>query len=373
MMFRINAFIYHTFLWIVHYIIDSIVIFFRKSQKTGSHISNNIAVVKVDRIGDFILWIQAARNLKSNLENNKITLIVDEANFETADYLNFFDEIKAINIKKYTRNLFYRTKINKDLAYRNYSTIYHPTYSRFFSTGDSIVRILNSINKIGFLGDKKNQISLQKKISDKWYNKLVTANPNSKMMLELHGDFVKQTYNKKFENKFININFNMQKKYNNDEKFFVCAPFSSQKARDWSLKSYIKLINLICKKNKIAVVVCGSISQESIIKKLVKLLDVKNINIATGSLIKYFNIVSNAEFFIGSDSGPAHIAALLGKKTFVIQGGSKIPEQFFPYKAEKDEKTFFPIIIKNTQTKDANTAVEVSYAIEIIQNEIFNK
>ena len=76
-MFRINAFIYHTFLWIVHYIIDSIVIFFRKSQKTGSHISNNIAVVKVDRIGDFIFWIHDARNLKTNIENYYITLIVD--------------------------------------------------------------------------------------------------------------------------------------------------------------------------------------------------------------------------------------------------------------------------------------------------------
>ena len=67
-------------------------------------------------------------------------------------------------------------KINKDLAHRNYSTIYHPTYSRFFSTGDSIVRILNSINKIGFLGDKKNQISLQKKISEE---KVIAVNINS--------------------------------------------------------------------------------------------------------------------------------------------------------------------------------------------------
>lgn len=367
---KINKLIYYSFFWIIHYIIDSIFIIFKKLIFKKINDKNKICVVKVDKIGDFILWISAAKNLKSSSNNKKIVLIVNEINFNIAKYLNIFDEIIPINIKKYTRNIFYRININQILIRKNYYTIYHPTFSRFFSTGDSLVRISTSPNKIGFYGDKFNQSSLQNRISNNWYSKLININKDSKMMLEFHSDFIQQTYNSHYLNKASIINHKIKKDFHIKDRFFVCTPFSSLKAKDWSVDNYVRLINSICKNNNLTVVLSGSKHDELNIKKLANSLSVKSICLFEHNILNLFDLLSHAKFLIGSDSGPAHIAILLGKKTFIIEGFKKISEQFFPYLTSKDTNIVFPTVIKSSDNSAKNKLVTPSYALKIIQNEI---
>ena len=70
MIHRINKLLYFKIIWIFYYLIDSIFIIFKKLKNKKLEVDNNkIAVVKVDRIGDFILWINAAQSLRKNTKD----------------------------------------------------------------------------------------------------------------------------------------------------------------------------------------------------------------------------------------------------------------------------------------------------------------
>ncbi len=107
--------------------------------------------------------------------------------------------------------------------------------------------------------------------------------------------------------------------YENDVsgEFILIHPFAGYKSKEWGLKKYIQLAEYLNTINNCKIVIPAKELNQDIIKELnekrIEIVETEN----TSSLI---NLIKRCSLFIGNDSGPIHIANLLGKPTFTIYG-----------------------------------------------------
>jgi ADP-heptose:LPS heptosyltransferase len=98
----------------------------------------------------------------------------------------------------------------------------------------------------------------------------------------------------------------------------ICIhPFAGWKAKEWNLYKFIEIAEHFSKNY-----VCKFVSEDRFISQDIKIhLNHHNIELViTDSLGELITQIENCDLFIGNDSGPANIASILGKKTFIIYG-----------------------------------------------------
>ncbi|MGC8735038.1 MAG: glycosyltransferase family 9 protein, partial [bacterium] len=129
------------------------------SKKKPSQFNKNILLVRLDAIGDYILFRNFIEVLKNSekYKGYKITLVGNIAWKEIAEFLdkNFVEEFIWVDVKKFLESTIYRFKVLKEISKKTYKVVIHPTYSRTFDA-DAIVRIANAEEKIGSIGDLSN-------------------------------------------------------------------------------------------------------------------------------------------------------------------------------------------------------------------------
>ena len=178
--------------------------------KAKKNTNNDLVIIKTDNIGDYILFRNFLPILRKNkrFHKSKITLVANKAYknlFNTFDK-KFVNRVIWIDREKFLYNLIYRVKILIKLRSSNYHSLICPIYSRDFFICDWISNWIISNKKITFMGDISNQLKIQKKISDGWYNNLF-KNKINKNIFEFEN-------NKKF------FEFFLKKKNFNKKNFF---------------------------------------------------------------------------------------------------------------------------------------------------------
>lgn len=108
-----------------------------------------------------------------------------------------------------------------------------------------------------------------------------------------------------------------------DRPIVALHPFSRWRYKEWSIKKYAKLINHVCSRHKVSVLVTGSIEERDRVSEIVRMSrsDVYNLAGKT-SLGEFAAILKKCSLLIGIDSAPMHIAAAVGTPTVILFGPS---------------------------------------------------
>ncbi len=99
----------------------------------------------------------------------------------------------------------------------------------------------------------------------------------------------------------------------------IIHPFAGWKAKEWNLNKFIKLAQELSKTHQVSFL----IPSNSLTKDIEE--EIKNYQIdiiETKSVEELIATLNNCSILIGNDSGPIHIASILGKATFTIYGPS---------------------------------------------------
>lgn len=293
---------------------------------------SDILLVKVDAIGDFIIWLDSAKKIRSFYNDKEISLVIDERNLDLAVASGYFDVCVPINIAKFNGNLFYRIKNLFKISSVSYALVIQPTYSRSITLGDSIVRCVLSKDKIGYDGDCSNTNSFLKKISDTWYSELISANLELHTEYEFNRHFVDALTGCESHLSISSINF-----YGNlikiDGQYCVLFPFASWDGKTWNRNKFIEIINFINSNFGIKIVICGGESDRVLGNSIIDELGFNVVNlIGETSLSDLMGVVKSAEFVLGNDSAGVHMAASLGVPSVCILGGGHYG-RFLPYPA----------------------------------------
>ncbi len=296
-------------------------------------IKKNIILVKLDNVGDFILWVDLAYSIRNFHKKEHITLLCNSSVKDLALNLKLFDEVITIDQSLFAKNIFYRINKIQILSQYCYQSLYHSTYSRDFIVSDCLVRLLSSRNKYGLFGDNKNQSSFLKFFSNKWYTKLFKSSEdlthesfrNKEFLAKLNIPYIKLNHFPKFKNKnnIIKTSF---------KDFIVISPGAYDHKRIWPINSFVKLINLISNQYDIDIFLCGSKADKKIVDVIEKKSKIKNLQNFSGitNLLELIELIRLSKLVIANDSASIHIANAVRTYSICISGGNNFG-RFVPY------------------------------------------
>jgi len=318
-----------TFLW------DSCVII---TERKTTH-SNGICIIRVDSIGDFILWLDAANEFRNLYPNTKITLIANQKWSDLARLLPYWDEVIPVNRRKLTRNLVYRSKVLRQTRSLGFETAIQPVYSREYLRGDSLIRATGALHKIGSTGDLSNVTFWQKRISDKWYSHLIPATERSLMELQRNAEFMAGLGFQNFSARIPELPklIDLPARLNIDRLYFVIAPGASRSGKLWPIQRFSAVLQRVVDLTGFLPVVCGDQEERTLCDKLIQLSNIQSINLAgLTTLPELVETIRHAKILISNDSSFIHIAAAVGTPSVCILGGGHYG-RFMPYKVDEGD------------------------------------
>lgn len=297
--------------------------------------SNSIIVVRIDAIGDFIIWQDAAKEYKKIFKNKSITLVCNALYFDLAKKTPYFDEVIPLDVKKFEKNLFYRFNFIRKIRSRQYFLAISPVYSRTFFGVDWIIKNIKANEKIGFDCDLSNISIVNKKTSDKWYTKLISAKKGPKMELVVNGEFVRALGMREFKVNSPNLGYLVNENFEAKEKYCVLFLGAGDIRRRWKVEYFVEVAEQIKDSN---IVLCGSKNELSLgnffINNYKGKMNVTNL-IGKTSILEMIGIIKNADFCIGNESSGIHISSSLGIKNLCLLGGGHYG-RFLPYVDENN-------------------------------------
>ena len=319
--------IYTVFLWAI----DSLYLLFRENN---SNKSDSVLLVRVDNIGDFVLWLSSVDQIRKKFNDKKLILVANKSFSELAKDTGYFDQVIAVDVHKFTYSIWYRWNMMSRVSKLNPRIAIQPCYSRNFHIGDSLIRVSNATNRVGSVGDLNNISVWQKAISDRWYTCLNSSSNKLLMELERDAEFLSDLDIKVegLQIPQLPTLSKLPKKLNITEDYFIIFPGASWVGRKWMLSSFAEIGMYITREYGYKMVLCGIQSEfkdaEIVIEN--SLVD-GAINLAGKTTLSQFcELVRGAKLLIGNDTSAVHIAAAVNTRSICLLGGGHYG-RFMPY------------------------------------------
>jgi ADP-heptose:LPS heptosyltransferase len=310
----------------------------------------SLLLVRIDLIGDFILWLDSAQAYKKLYPQHKITLAVNSACIELAQTLPYWDEVISINVARLRSHDLYRLTVLTKLRTADFNIAIQPTYSREW-VGDMLIRATAAKQRIGYLGDLNNIQEHCKTLTDRWYTRLIDNSTTATMELNINAHFVRELGAHDFLSSVSLIKsmpsrlFNLQV----DRGYLVVAPGASWQPKMWSLDHFAELLQHLSKRFDLQIVLCGGASEQALCSQVESLVaNRKVLNLAgQTTLLELIEIIRSAKLLVTNDSAPVHISAATQTPSVCILGGGHYG-RFLPYTPEQVVDTAMPIVVTHS-------------------------
>ncbi|MFN4082408.1 MAG: glycosyltransferase family 9 protein [Bacteroidia bacterium] len=293
---------------------------------------NNLLVIKVDDIGDFLLFVNAFIEFLKLQPNKKIYLLLNEVCIELAKKL-LPDSVSIIEFNKhnwFNKNT-YKQQIAESLLIINPNKVLFPSFTR--------VPMLEGILQLLF--DPK-KIYAWKRVAERGesieaINYLNIADNLFDLFNEpLHETEINKLFFEKYLRKDLRTNNFID--FDNDishlklpDKYIIICPGGNQKSKRYSANKYAQLVKILNKKFSDFAFVCIGSNNDKNAGDIILKNQTKSINLCgKTTLTELMTVCKNSTLFIGNDTGAAHMAALQNVKTIVLANGNRYM-RFFPY------------------------------------------
>lgn len=331
---------------IIKFVVYSIVDLFIKPSK--EIIPRSLLLVRLDAIGDYVLFRNFIEILRTSerYKDYKITLLGNIIWKELSQEIDgeLIDEFIFVDRNKFLKNLFYRYRKLKEITSKGYEVLIHPTYSRDFFCSDMIVRAITAKEKIGSIGDLSNIKGWQKRISDKYYTKLIDAKPGILFEFYRNKEFFERLLGIPLEIKRPSIKLKPKKlPFELPTKYAVLFIGGGAGYRKWKIEGFVE-IGRFLQKLGYKIVLCGSLQDIADALRFRRLFGEDYFDfVGKTSLVELMYIISNAELMVSNETVAPHLAVALGKpnKVFVISNGNHFG-RFTPYPKELTSH-YYPI------------------------------
>jgi ADP-heptose:LPS heptosyltransferase len=302
-------------------------------------------------LGDFILWLPAAKTIRANWpwSECRYVLVANQNWSQFAKELGLFDTVLPLSRERFQRNLFYRFTMIFRLARMNAELVITPIHSRDATTSDTVARAINAARKIAPTGDS-NIAHVKSTVSDFWYTELVpTRNQGHET-----------TRNKEFTEKIIDCDIglgwpelavpssNRLPDELKGKNYVVLAPGASSPLRTWPPEFFYRLTNRLSEEMSLGIVLIGTASERAETKAVAERCSHLLIDLtAKLDINRLLAVLGHAKLIITNETGTAHLAAALRIPTVCITGGGHFG-RFLPYPKEAGEVGIRVVALHNS-------------------------
>jgi ADP-heptose:LPS heptosyltransferase len=203
-----------------------------------------------------------------------------------------------------------------------------------------LIRATGAVHKIGFTGDLNNMTSWQKKISDKWYSKLITAKDDPLMELQRNAEFTRGLGLRNFTAGMPSLPSiaDLPESLMIEQPYFIIFPGASFPGKLWPVERFGELVLKLSALDNGLAVLCGSWKELGLCDQVIAVSGMKALNMAgKASLPELVEMIRGAKYLVGNDTSAVHIAAAVGTPSVCILGGGHFG-RFLPYEIETDKQ-----------------------------------
>ena len=295
--------------------------------------AKTLVLVRLDAIGDFVLWLDTAKEIRHAYPGNKITLVANRVWAEMAQGLPYWDDVWPVEPRLFTRNLLYRWKLLRRVRRAGFEVAIQPIISPVLMHGDSIIRVSGARHRIGSQGDLSNISARNKAISDRWYTRLLPASPKLMMELERNAEFIGHLTGQSFNASLpvLPVLTALPSALKPVSDYFIVVPGASWHSKQWPVACFSRVMEMLQQHYGWQAVLCGSPAELTLCTDLAKSTNASCVNFAgQTSLLELTELIRGAHLLVGNDTSAIHIAAAVCTPAVCILGGGHYG-RFMPY------------------------------------------
>jgi len=311
--------------------------------------ASSVLVIRLDGIGDFVLWLECARAIRRRYPRPqyKITLAAASEYADLARLTGLFDDIIAVDRQSYIWNNTYNRSILRRLANLQASVAINPCISRD-RHGDRLIHVSGATSCIG-LDDPISQTRKKRLQADRWYTELIKI-PQGIHEIEANAVFARRfdpdaALTRPQLAGLISVPDWVPKQ----RKYFIVFPGTASPKKKWPTDRFAFVIDKLRQNTDWTAIVCGSNAEKPSAIEIIDALGTDRIIDACGrtSLSDLAGLLQHAELLICNDTGAAHMAAAVDCPVVVPFGGWQFG-RFLPYPKFSDDRQqmIFPVVVE---------------------------
>lgn len=311
-----------------------------RHSATSGRSTNKLLVVKLDAIGDFLLFLDTMQRLRKILPASRweISLLGNRIWSDLAVALEVADYYRFVDVRFFEINPIYRLRTLSWVKSAGFDVVLQGVYSRSFYRDDSIVRVSNAPQRIGYRGDTYNSPFPWMVRGNRYYTDLI-ASPQavSSHMLEQHACLLTSLGGDgSVSLPFLPSikDFSACSAFWIDRPYFVMVPGGSARIRQWPCERFSRLAEYIHSRTGCHPVILGGEKDRAVASEVISNASSLHwINLCgKTSLLDALEVIRNARCYVGNDTGLTHMATMARVPTLALVGGA-FPGRDFPYPA----------------------------------------
>ncbi len=304
---------------------------------------DRVLIVRLDAIGDFILWMDAAKAIVRHYKGRGRTAVLVANNVwaSWAKNLGIFEEVIPVDVYQFHHDPLYRFRTGRQIRRWGCTIAVEPSYSRSWLLGDSVIRVSGANERIGSAGNTSEPQTHKQRISDRWYTRLIPADPLPLMELERNAEFVRNLGEAGFHAALPQLPETSLLEDNAafiaataGKPFYVLFPGASWEGRRWPVSGFHEIAERLYNRTGWLGVVCGGGSDREIAGELCARSISPLVNWAgrttLGELAAILNV---ARLLLTNETSAVHIGAACGTPTVCLLGGGHYG-RFLPYQIQ---------------------------------------
>jgi len=294
---------------------------------------STLMIVRVDRIGDFVLWFPFAHRLVQAYGERgcRVVMIVGTDCAELARNVEGVDEVWPVDRMAFRVNPFYRAAFLNRVRRFGAEEAIQPAYSRIPSLGDAIIRLTGARRRLAWKGDSANATRLEVCLGNRAYTDLL-SNPtdeisellrNERLLERLGIDAVPTAP--------VTLPRRPLTAPPLPARYFVMALGASQGLKQWPTDRFGHIADRIHRETGWTGVVCGGRGDRPLAADMARAAQIPVVDL-TGhtSLAELTDVIARAELLVSNDTAAVHIAAAVGTPSVCVAGGGQYG-RFVPY------------------------------------------
>lgn len=318
---------------------------FEKNRRPDGD-AEGVVVIKMDAIGDFLIWLDSASQYPLMYRGKSLTLVCNAVCEDIAGQAGYFHTVIGIDSKRFEADNRYKKEILKDFETKRYEILVQTAYSRTIDM-DLLAYRIPAVVKIGFEADDS-RLNLSRYIAskavrkkaDRAYDRLVPVSDGCTMEAKRNAEFI-NGLGWGFEAGYSSLpEQEVREGLIPKEPYFVLFPGASSKKKMWPIENYAEVTCYVVRNKNLDAYVCGSRAEAFLYDSLLRNISDERVRsrihnyCGQTSLPELAEVIRHAMFLIGNDTSGIHFAAAVNTKGICLFGEFSYG-RFLPYDVDR--------------------------------------
>lgn len=319
----------------------------RTTRRAGPGARRKVALVRLDNIGDFVLFRDALRGWRVLFprETHELTLIAQQTWAPLAEGVPELDHVWPLDRDKFVRSGAYRRAQLRAVRAAGFETVVQVRPGRELLLEDALTRVSGAQARVGWARPEGGASRLHRLLSERLYSRLVPPAPRERQELERNADLLHALGLAEFRADVPRLNVQAECPPGlAAQPFYVLFPGADWAGRRWPADRFAEIARRLHAQTGWRGVVCGGPDDRARAAEIVQAAGVP-LEDWTGrtSLDALAALMRQARLVVSNETGGVHLAASVDTPCVCITGGGHWG-RFLPYPPAAGRAVPLPVV-----------------------------